>query len=214
MSSFGMRIAAIIVAFIVIISIYFFWSEADEKRLPTPVSINTSDQPTLGDSSAKVHLVAFEDLKCGNCARFNNELLPQIKKQFVDTGIAKYTMINVAFIPGSMPAANAARCVYDQNPKAFFEYVDHIYRNQPPEDQNWATIPNLVSFAENLPSINKQKLSECIANSPYDSIIKRNEAMGMKVMDGQLATPTLYVNGHIVRPLTLENVEYLVNRLK
>ena len=92
-------------------------------HLPNAVTIETSNQPTTGNPHAHAHMVVFEDLKCMNCMRFNTTLLPQIKQKYIDTGKAKYTFINVAFIPGSKPAANAARCVYQQNKKLFFIYL-------------------------------------------------------------------------------------------
>ena len=97
---------------------FLFLPQAQAKPAPA-MQIDTTDQPTRGNPNAKVHIVVFEDLKCIACKNFNNTILPQIKKQYIDTGIAKYTVINLAFIPGSMPAANAARCIYTQNPDGF-----------------------------------------------------------------------------------------------
>ena len=79
-----------------------FLPKSQAKQAPA-LQIDTTNQPTRGNPNAKVHIVVFEDLKCIACKNFNNTVLPQIKKQFIDTNIAKYTVINLAFIPGSMP---------------------------------------------------------------------------------------------------------------
>ena len=131
-------------------------------KTATIQSIDTNGQPTLGKADAKVQIVIFEDLKCIACRNFNNNILPKIRQDYIDTGIANYTVINLAFIPGSMPAANAARCLYKENPEWFFKFVDNVYQHQPPEKQNWATIPQLIEFANVIPNVNTEKLSQCI----------------------------------------------------
>ena len=207
----SLMIIVIIITIAVIGAIFFFHSN---PRLPKPISINTKNQPTTGNSNAKIHIIAFEDLKCHNCMRYNVEVYPKVDKKYIKTGKATYTVINVAFIEGSMPAANAARCVYAQNKKLFFPYVKAIYNNQPPEGKNWTTISNLVKFAKNIPGINKQTLSRCIYKSPYTNFINNNLKIGMKAMNGVVATPTLYVNGYIVKPLTISRIDEIVKAIK
>lgn len=172
------------------------------KKPPTKngqvFTINTNDQPTMGKIDAGVQIVVFEDLKCIACKTFNNTVLPLIKKEYIDTGAAKYTVINLAFIPGSMPAANAARCLYKENPDWFFAFVDHVYQNQPPETEDWATIPKLVEFASAIPGVNPEKLSHCIYDSPYTDFILKNFEQARQLQGPSVSTPAVYVNGHFV----------------
>lgn len=177
-----------------------------------PVVIDTKDQPSLGNTNAKVHIVAFEDLKCVNCARFNNTIMPAIKKQYIDTGIATYTMINLAFIPGSMPAANAARCVYEQKSDLFFAYINVLYQNQPPENEDWANIPKLLDFASKVPGINTNQLAQCIIKSPYNAFMQQNMKQASQIMSGAVATPAVYVNGRFVKPLTQKQLEKMIHQ--
>lgn len=185
-----------------------------KHHLPKPVSINTTNEPTIGNPDAKIHFVVFEDLKCSNCARFSNEIFPSIQKEFIDTGIARYTMINLAFLPGSMPAANAAHCIYKQNPTLFFDYIKAIYKNQPPENENWATIPKLMIIASGIKGINSDQLASCLVQSPYDQLIQNNLKEAIKVMNRNVATPTLYINGIKVEPLTMSHIKEMVSALK
>lgn len=211
-------IMSVVIFLVVVAGIALFLFKKNEKStesaLPKPVVISTKGQPTLGSSQAKIHIIAFEDLKCSNCARFNNTLFPKIRKKYINTGIAKYTMINLAFIPGSLPAANAARCVYEQNKEAFFPYVEYIYHNQPPENQDWATIPHLLNIASRFKAINTDKLGTCLVESPYDQFIKNNLSLAAKLMNGQVATPTIYVNGILVSPLTMDQFKRVISSVK
>lgn len=193
-----------LIAFIFIKPIYI------RNQLPKPVLINTTDQPTLGNTTAKIHFVVFEDLKCVNCARFNNKIFPLIKKNYINTGKATYTMINLAFIPGSMPAANAARCVYKQNHALFFKYLETIYKNQPPEESNWATVPRLMIFASKIKGINTDQLAQCLIQTPYNQLIQNNLKEASDVMNHLVATPALYINGIKVEPLTMARIQEIV----
>lgn len=205
-----LMIVVTIISAIIIVGIFFY---RPSFQLPKQININTTDQPILGNPNAKIHIVVFEDLKCYNCMRFNVEVLPEIIEKYINTGKAKYTVINVAFIDGSLPAANAARCLYDQDKSFFFQYIKNIYNNQPPEDQDWATIPTLVDLAGDIPGVDKTKLSLCIYKSPYTSFINSNLKLGFKIMNGTIATPSLYINGYKVTPLTIRKVNQTIKEL-
>lgn len=204
-------LALVVLAFV---ALFYLRPLLVRSRLPKPVDIQAAHQPTMGDSKAKIHIVAFEDLKCGNCARFNNELMPYIKKHYIDTGIATYTMINLAFVPGSLPAANAARCLYAQNPAYFFPYIDAIFLHQPPENENWATIPALMDFADALPGVDTNELAGCIVSNTYYSVIVANLKQASRVMKGAVATPAVYINGVKVTPVTKTQFDLVMGAVR
>lgn len=181
-------------------------------NVPKAITIDTTDQPTLGNSKAPVHIVIFEDLKCPNCADFSTQLFPKIKKKYINTGIAKYTFVPLAFMQGSAPAANAALCLHGQNIKYFFPFVEYIYQHQPPEDEDWATVPNLLSIArKTAPGANMKQLSHCILNNEYTLVLSTNLQLASSVMSGQVATPSVFVNGMPVQPLTEKRLEKLIH---
>jgi protein-disulfide isomerase len=122
--------------------------------------------------------------------------------------------MTVAFIKDSMPAANAAHCVYAQNNALFFAYTAYIFHHQPAENENWATVPNLLNFANHIKGIDTQALAQCLVKSPYDQIIHSNLQQAMKIMNGTVATPTLYINGIIVRPLTKAHIRTIIDAVK
>ena len=42
-----------------------------------------------GNKNAKIIIIAYESLTCSHCANFHNEIYPQLKKDYIDTGLAK-----------------------------------------------------------------------------------------------------------------------------
>lgn len=129
-------------------SVYFI----AKTRLPPSITIKTTGQPTIGYAQARVHVVVFEEPKCSHCRDYSNNIFPTIKKDFIDTNKILYTLIPVSFLPGSMPAAVASLCVYNQTPlypndELFFKFLDTMYQNQPGEQTDWATPKTLVEYA-------------------------------------------------------------------
>lgn len=211
--SIAQKSLMVIIVLLLLGAALIFLPKSMAKQGPA-LQIDTTGQPTRGNPNAKVHIVVFEDLKCVACKNFNNTVLPEIKKQYIDMGVAQYTVINLAFIPGSMPAANAARCIYAQNPGLFFTFIDNVYQNQPPENQDWATIPKLMQFASMIPGLDQDKLSHCIYDSPYTDFIQNNLKQAAKLQGPSVATPALYVNGRLIDPPTVSNVQKAIKAVK
>lgn len=181
------------------------------SSLPAATPISTQNQPTLGQSNAPLHLVVFEDLKCGNCKNYSNLLFPKIKQQYIDTGKAQYTTILLAFINGSIPAANAALCLREQSEDYFYPFIKYLYKNQPPETENWTTIPRLlITASQAVPTANRESLSDCLFENKYAATLESNRKEAAKVMNQQIATPSLYVNGVKVQPLTMDRIAEVV----
>lgn len=203
------------IVIILVIALIIFLFSPHHKRLPTAPGkhINTQGQPTIGARNAPIHIVAFEDLKCSNCMRFNTTLLPKIINHYIKPGLARYTVITLAFVPGSPPAANAALCVRAQQPTAFFDYVKKIYDNQPPENENWATIPKLMAFAQGIKGINLNKLADCLVQNRFENQLTKNLALAGNVMGKQqIATPSIFINGRQVTPLTWSQLQRAIKQ--
>ncbi len=208
-------ITLIIIIILAVVGYFIFRPKPQVLTLSSPVKIDTTGQPTIGNANAPVQIVAFEDLKCVNCKHFNNQLYPKIKKKYIDTGIARYTFINLAFIPGSLPAANAARCLYKQNKSYYFPFVEYIYHHQPGEEVDWATISKLLQFAKAAaPKADLNQLSTCIITGKYNDFMQNNLKMATKIMQGQVATPAIYIGGRKLESLSMDQVDTLVTAAK
>ncbi len=189
------------------------------EKLPEAITISTKGQPTIGYPKAPVQVVVFKEPKCINCKEFNDNIYPKIKEDFIDTNKVKYTVIPVSFLPGSMPAATSLLCVYYADPlypnnELFFTYLDYMYDHQPPEHLDWATLDKLTQMAHSAsPAINTQKLRKCIERETYRVKIEQNNSYGRKIMGGTLSTPTVYVNGILVKELSYSAIQKLINEL-
>lgn len=199
--------------FVLATTVYYF----AKSQLPPSIEIETKGQPTVGYSKARVHVVVFEEPKCTHCRDLNNEIFPIIKKEYIDTNKITYTAIPVSFMPGSMPAAVAALCVYHQNTlypndELFFKYVDYMYHNLSDTQSDWADPRTLAEYAQaTSPAIKLDQLQKCVEMETYRVQIEQNTAYGKEIMGGTISTPTMYVNGILVRELSIDEIRNLIN---
>jgi len=152
-------------------------------------------QPVLGDPKAPVTLIEFGDFKCPVCKRFEETVFPSLKKEYIDTGKVKMAFLNMQFIgPDSVTAGIAGESIYRQNPQAFWQFYDAIYRNQQDEYVIWATPEFLVQLAkQHVSGIDVKRLEQDIRTRKYESDVQRDMDSGKKL--GINSVPTIYVNG-------------------
>lgn len=191
-----------------------------KTTLPKGIPIETKGQPTLGYPKATIQIVVFEEPKCSDCKRYNTRVFPKIKRDFIEDNTVLYTVIPVSFLPGSLPAAKALLCVYNQNPKLpnsdlFFTYMDYIYDHQPPEHTDWVNDNKLIKMAEKAsPAIHLKDLRKCLQAQAYRDQIAKNTEYARAIMGGRVVTPTLYVDGIKADDTSFTTVKKLISKVK
>lgn len=88
------------------------------------------DDPVLGSPTAPVTIIEFSDYQCPFCYSFWQQTLPQIKKNYIDTGKVKfvYRDFPLNIHPMAEPSARAANCAGEQG--KYWEYHDKIFGEQ------------------------------------------------------------------------------------
>lgn len=84
---------------------------------------------SIGSPEAPVGIVEFADFQCPYCARHHAQTFPALKREYVDTGKARYFFRNypLAFHPEARPAAIAANCAARQD--AFLPIYEELFAN-------------------------------------------------------------------------------------
>lgn len=171
------------------------WIGSTRDQSPKPVTIATDNMAVLGDKNAPVTIVEYGDFKCPSCQYFSQKIMPQLKKDYIDTGKVSVRFSNFPFIgEDSFTAAYAAQAVYHQNNDAFWTFYDTIYKNQQDEKKAWATPDYLVKLAQDAKlNINFDQLKKDIDGKTYKSDVDKQYSFGNDI--GVHSTPTLYING-------------------
>jgi protein-disulfide isomerase len=158
---------------------------------PKVAGVTAGDLPTLGDNNAKVLVVEFADYQCPFCEKFFTDSMPQIKKDYIDTGKIKFAFRDSAFLgQESNDSANAARCANDQG--KFWDFHDYLYTHQGAENSGAFSKDNLKSFGAAV-GLNTSQFNQCIDSGKYATAVTNDTTAGKNLaVDG---TPTVFING-------------------
>jgi len=159
------------------------------------VHVDNGHFPPQGNKNAKVTIVEFADLRCPFCKQLFSDTIPQLRKDYIDTGKVQFYWRQYPFLgPASTVAANGAECANEQ--KKFWEFHDYMYTNQPDEsDISMYTTDKLTEIAGNL-GMNADQFKTCLDTKKYDKNASADLAAGQKA--GVSGTPTLFINGQSV----------------
>ena len=65
-----------------------------------------------GNIDAKITIIIYESLTCSHCADFHKTVYPKLKKDYLDTGIAKIEFRHFPLDIAAFNAAKIAQCNY------------------------------------------------------------------------------------------------------
>ena len=69
----------------------------------------------VGNKNAKITIIAYESLTCSYCANFHKDVYPQLKKHYIDTGLAKIEFRHFPLDIAAFNAAKISQCKQDQS---------------------------------------------------------------------------------------------------
>jgi len=96
--------------------------------IPSARRVNIGGAPMLGRADAPVTVVEFSDYECPFCQRFAASTLPEIKRDYVDTGKVRYVFLDLPLEnihAKARKAAEAAQCAAEQG--KFWEMHDLLF---------------------------------------------------------------------------------------
>ncbi|MBI2451784.1 DsbA family protein [Candidatus Pacearchaeota archaeon] len=166
------------------------------------VEVSIEGAPTLGEKKAKVTLIEFSDYQCPFCRKFWQDTLPQIKKDYIDTGKVKfvYKDFPLGFHPGAIPYAESARCAREKGgDTAYFEMHDKIFEEQNKLDGG--TVSSTVSYVgedelKKWAQAIGYDIAGCLDSGKYKSEIQKDLSEGSAA--GVQGTPGFFLNGNLI----------------
>ncbi|MBX2805624.1 MAG: DsbA family protein [Hyphomicrobiales bacterium] len=144
----------------------------------------------LGKEDAPYTIIEYSSMTCPHCANFHLNVLPEVKKKYIDTGIAKYIIREFPFDNVAAAAFMLARCV-DQS--KYFDFVDLLYEKQ----EEWAfggePLPGLQKYAKQA-GFTEARFNECLRDEKLLKHVEWVRNRGHSEF-GVRATPTFFING-------------------
>ena len=147
---------------------------------------------TLGSDKAPVKIKVYSSLTCPHCASFHINIIPEIKKEYIEKG--KVQLIFIDF-PLDQMAFNASKLLYCVDKKKQISYLDTIYETQ----NKWTVGTNLEDINNNLKKIVKnlgissKQFDKCLVDEVISDKIL-NERIDASKKYSINSTPTIIIN--------------------
>ena len=157
-------------------------------------SINISNSEinriVAGNKDAKITIITYESLTCSHCADFHKDIYPQLKKDYIDTGLAKIEFRHFPLDVAAFNASKVSQCKSDQS----LEILESLYSNQ----QEWVKGNTAEEINNNLKKFLKEEgfkidFEKCINDKEIEDFVLNDRIEGVKKFKVN-ATPTIIIN--------------------
>ncbi len=163
-----------------------------------------------GQKNAKITIIAYESLTCSHCASFHKDIYPQLKKDYIDTGLAKIEFRHFPLDIAALNASKIAQCKSDQGLKI----LESLYFNQ----QAWVKGSTVEEINNNLRQFIKKEgfnvdFEKCINDKEIEDYVLNDRIEGVKKFKVN-ATPTIIINNEkFEKSLNYKNLKKSLEKL-
>ena len=163
-----------------------------------------------GQENAKITIIAYESLTCSHCADFHKNVYPQLKKDYLDTGIAKIEFRHFPLDIAALNAAKIAQCNNEQSLKI----LESLYSNQ----RAWVKGSTIEEINDNLEKYLKKDgfkidFDKCINNKEIEDFVLNDRVEGVQNFKVN-ATPTIIINNKkFEKSLNYKNLKKSLEKL-
>jgi protein-disulfide isomerase len=182
------RIALVAFALVAAVGLHAASSAAPTAAATAAPAASLAPEESMGSPKAKVTLIEYGSAACPHCARVNNEVLPQIKKTYIDTGKVRYVFRELLTdpVPFAGTAFMMARCGGDKN---YFAILDDVFHQQQAIYESGDLPGGLLKIGAKY-GLSKDQLNACMDDKAVAALDQRVAQAGK---DGIQGSPTFVI---------------------
>ena len=163
-----------------------------------------------GKEDAKIIIITYESLTCGHCADFHKDVYPELKKDFIDTGLVRIEFRHFPLDIAAFNASKIGQCNNDGKSEilhALFSGQEKWAKGKTPEEAK----SNLKNFLidENI----KVNFEKCLDDKNIEDYVLNDRIEGVKKFEVN-ATPTIIINDKkFKKTLNYKNLKKALEKL-
>ena len=175
-------------------------------------TINAKDikRIVVGNEDAKITIIAFESLTCSHCANFHTDVYPELKKEYLDTGLAKIEFRHFPLDIAAFNASKISQCKNDGDSKilnSLFANQQKGVKGSSAEEANNNLQKFLTDEGFNI------NFENCINNQEIEDFVLNDRIDGVKNFKVN-ATPTIIINNEkFEKSLNYKNLKKALEKL-
>jgi protein-disulfide isomerase len=164
----------------------------------------------VGNKDAKITIIVFESLTCSHCANFHKDVYPLLKKEYLDTGLAKIEFRHFPLDIAAFNASKVSQCKNDGDSGI----LNSLFANQ----QKWVKGNSVEEANKNLQKFLTSEgfdlnFEKCINNKEIEDFVLNDRIDGVKNFKVN-ATPTIVINNKkFEKSLNYKNLKKALEKL-
>lgn len=113
--------------------------------------VKTANQPFIGKADAPITIAYWLDYQCPFCRKAEEDTLPQLIREYVDTGKVKIVFKDYQFLgPDSQTAGIAESAVWEVAPSKFPAWHKAMYDKQDAENAGWGNKADVLALTKEI----------------------------------------------------------------
>jgi protein-disulfide isomerase len=171
-------------------------ARAQRTQGPQEVTLDELMKPgglpelALGSNDAKVVIVEYASMTCGHCATFHNNVFPELKKKYIDTGKVRFILREFPLDNLAAAASMLARCAGGDKT---YPLVGILFEKQDEWVVRGNPVPKLFEIAKQA-GFTQESFDKCLTDQ---KLLEQLTAVRTRANEkfGVSSTPTFFVNG-------------------
>ena len=150
-----------------------------------------------GSADAPVTIVEFASVTCSHCKHFNDDLMPMVQEEFIDTGKIRLEFREYALNSVDVAIYAIAECAGEES---FFPIVEEVFAVQQKlikDAQDGKAYDYLIELAGRHGLETEEDLDACLSNPDMRQRLMDSMATGDEA--GVTGTPSFLINGQLKR---------------
>lgn len=150
----------------------------------------------LGETDAPVTVIEYASVTCPHCANFHENIFPDIKKNYIDTGKIRFVFREFPTAPAELSVVGSmlARCAADKGGEdAYFLVLDSLFKTQ----KTWIFGDNprneLIKIASQA-GMDEDAFDACVRRKELLDLINKNVKEGGNKYNVN-STPSFILDG-------------------
>ena len=185
-----MKILRLLISFLLI----FFGTSFALSNESSVLNLTENDF-IIGNDNASITIIEYASMSCSHCANFHNNTLPDLKKEYIDTGKVKYVFRDFPYNYPALLGSMVMRCIPSE---VRYDYMNALYKLQ----DNWVVKENAMTRQElykimQSGGMSKENFDACLNNVDLENQILE-EVIAAQSEFNIRSTPSFLINGDLL----------------
>lgn len=168
------------------------------------------------DENGKIKIIEYGDFKCPYCKKVETNVMPKLKKEYIDKDKVDYQFVNMAFLgDDSIIGSRAGHAVQHVAPDQYLTFQKLMFEQQPDSEKEWINKSLVDNQIDKLP-INqdmKDKIKKEYTTTDSKSWKAAKKDQQQAKENHVETAPTVYVGGKKLEdPYKFKNYKEILDK--